>query len=109
MPLLKLSSETFAEMLMDMYFNIATKRSFDRMVLYDGKLLPGGCRCFRDEDQRADRQPEFTQLDLEMSFVKGEQVMEVIEGILRRLWQDMLGETIPSPFPRMSYHNAMAK
>jgi aspartyl-tRNA synthetase len=66
-------------------------------------------RCFRDEDLRADRQPEFTQLDLEMSFAKGEQVMQVIEKLLIVLWEQMLGERIEQPIPKMTYHNAMAK
>lgn len=66
-------------------------------------------RCFRDEDQRADRQPEFTQLDLEMSFSKGEQVMVVIEDLLKRLWKDMLGIEVQTPFLRMPYHEAMAR
>lgn len=67
-------------------------------------------RCFRDEDHRADRQPEFTQIDLEMSFAKGEDVMQQIETILRRLWISMIDEKIPeSNFPRMSYHDAMSQ
>ena len=66
-------------------------------------------RCFRDEDLRADRQPEFTQLDLEMSFATGEDVISVIETLLRRLWNKMLSSDIPTPFPRMTYHEAMSK
>ncbi|KAF2140985.1 uncharacterized protein K452DRAFT_309439 [Aplosporella prunicola CBS 121167] len=66
-------------------------------------------RCFRDEDLRADRQPEFTQLDLEMSFATGEDVMQVIENLIRRLWADLLDIKLPSKFPRMAYNDAMAK
>jgi aspartyl-tRNA synthetase len=66
-------------------------------------------RCFRDEDLRADRQPEFTQLDLEMSFATGEDVVKVMEGLLKRLWKDMLNVEIDTPFVRMKYHDAMAK
>ena len=64
------------------------------------------CRCFRDEDPRADRQPEFTQIDLEMSFVRREQIMNMMEGFVRRLWKDILGYDVP-PLQRMSYRDAM--
>jgi len=64
-------------------------------------------RCFRDEDLRADRQPEFTQLDLEMSFVQAEDVMDVSEGCIVRIMKDVLGVEVPRPFPRMSYDDAM--
>ncbi|KAL2004889.1 hypothetical protein VTN00DRAFT_3162 [Thermoascus crustaceus] len=67
-------------------------------------------RCFRDEDLRADRQPEFTQLDLEMSFATGEDVMTTIEGVVRRLWSSLMKEPAPSgPFKRMSYQEAMSR
>jgi aspartyl-tRNA synthetase len=66
-------------------------------------------KCFRDEDLRADRQPEFTQLDLEMSFARGEQVMQVIEGLLVALWKGMLGIEVEKPILRLTYHEAMAK
>ncbi len=64
------------------------------------------CRCFRDEDPRADRQAEFTQIDLEMSFVRRDQVMAMMEGFVRRLWKDMAGADIP-PLRRMTYREAM--
>ncbi|MFO0492647.1 MAG: aspartate--tRNA ligase [bacterium] len=64
------------------------------------------CRCFRDEDPRADRQPEFTQIDLEMSFVRREHIIEMMEGFVRRLWQEMAGYAVPS-IQQMSYRQAM--
>jgi len=64
-------------------------------------------KCFRDEDLRADRQPEFTQIDLEASFVSEEDVMAVGEGLVRSLFQEILGITLPTPFPRMRYTDAM--
>jgi aspartyl-tRNA synthetase len=64
------------------------------------------CRCFRDEDPRADRQAEFSQIDLEMSFVRREHVMEMMEGFARRLWKDVLGIDVPK-FQVMSYRDAM--
>jgi aspartyl-tRNA synthetase len=64
-------------------------------------------RCFRDEDFRADRQPEFTQLDIEMSFVDQDDVIAVTERILSDLFKDVLGVTIPLPIPHMTYRDAM--
>ncbi|MBI5863510.1 MAG: aspartate--tRNA ligase [Planctomycetes bacterium] len=66
-------------------------------------------RCFRDEDSRKDRQPEFTQLDVEMSFVQMDDVLNVAEGYLVRVWKEVLGVDLPRPFPRMSYQQAMAE
>ena len=66
-------------------------------------------RCFRDEDFRADRQPEFTQVDLEMSFVTREDVIEVAEDLVERLWAELAGYQIPRPLPRMTYADAMAR
>jgi aspartyl-tRNA synthetase len=64
-------------------------------------------RCYRDEDLRADRQPEFTQVDLEMSFIDREDMYALIEGILKRTWKETIGVDIPTPFPRMMYAEAM--
>ncbi len=64
-------------------------------------------RCFRDEDLRADRQPEFTQVDLEMSFADEEAVMDLHEGMMSELFETVLGRTVSCPFPRMSYAEAM--
>ncbi len=63
-------------------------------------------RCFRDEDFRADRQPEFTQLDVEMSFCERADVVAVAEKVIRALWKEILGVEIPSPIPHMTWHEA---
>ncbi|HEX7335792.1 MAG TPA: aspartate--tRNA ligase, partial [Gemmatimonadales bacterium] len=65
-------------------------------------------RCFRDEDLRADRQPEFTQIDLEASFVSAEDIQTVVERVLVDLWKEG-GVTVPQPFPRLSYRDAMER
>jgi len=66
-------------------------------------------RCFRDEDLRADRQPEFTQLDMEMAFVDESDVQATVEGLLRHLFATLLGETLPDPLPRMTWDEAMRR
>lgn len=66
-------------------------------------------RCFRDEDLRADRQPEFTQLDIETSFVDEEDFMSLMEELIRSLFANVLEEALPNPFPRMTYAEAMAR
>jgi len=66
-------------------------------------------KCFRDEDLRSDRQPEFTQIDLEMSFVEKEDIQAMIEGLFVRLWKEILDIEIPAPFRRMTYKDAMTK
>ena len=66
-------------------------------------------RCFRDEDLRADRQPEFTQVDLEMSFADEEQVMGIAEGLMARVFKDVMGKELALPFPRMPWDEAMAR
>src|SRR5215831_7642349 len=64
-------------------------------------------RCFRDEDQRADRQLEFTQIDIEMSFVEREDIYALIEGLLQRIWKTALNIDVPVPFKRLTYHEAI--
>jgi aspartyl-tRNA synthetase len=64
-------------------------------------------RCFRDEDQRADRQLEFTQIDIEMSFIEREDIYNLVEGLLKRVWKTALGMDIPAPFKRVSFEEAM--
>ena len=64
-------------------------------------------RCFRDEDLRADRQPEFTQIDMELSFVDVEDILEINEGLFKRLFKEVMGVDLPTPFERMSYADAM--
>ena len=66
-------------------------------------------KCFRDEDLRADRQPEFTQIDCEMSFVEQEDVLKTFEGMMRTLFKNVLDVDIPDPLPRMSWYEAMDK
>ena len=81
---------------------------------YKQMLMVGGieryyqmARCYRDEDLRADRQPEFTQVDIEMSFIEREDIYALIEGMLKRVWKEVLNVDIPTPFPRMPYKEAM--
>ena len=66
-------------------------------------------RCIREEDQRADRQLEITQIDLEMSFIDRENVIAIIEGLLRKIWKEILNVEIPIPIPHMQYDEAMSR
>ncbi|MDR2300578.1 MAG: aspartate--tRNA ligase [Deltaproteobacteria bacterium] len=84
--------------------------------LFKQLLMMGGVdrycqivKCFRDEDLRADRQPEFTQVDLEMSFVSQEEIIEVLEGYVGLVFQKILGVKLPRPFPRLTYDQAMSQ
>jgi aspartyl-tRNA synthetase len=84
--------------------------------LYKQLLMAGGsdryfqiAKCFRDEDLRADRQPEFTQIDLEMSFITPDEVLEIQEGFLKRLMKEVMQLDIETPFPRMCYKEAMGR
>lgn len=64
-------------------------------------------RCFRDEDLRADRQPEFTQIDLEMSFVDAEDIQSCVEGFIQRVFKEVVGVDVPTPLPRLTFADAM--
>ncbi|HEY7225186.1 MAG TPA: aspartate--tRNA ligase [Micromonosporaceae bacterium] len=66
-------------------------------------------RCYRDEDFRADRQPEFTQLDIEMSFITQDDIIALAEQIVARLWGELAGHEVPLPIPRLTWHAAMAR
>jgi len=84
--------------------------------LFKQLLMMGGmdryyqiARCFRDEDLRADRQPEFSQLDIEMAFVSEEDIMQMTEAMVRKLFKNQLGVDLPDPFPRMPYEEAMRR
>lgn len=81
------------------------------------QLLMGGgldryyqiVRCFRDEDLRGDRQPEFTQVDIETSFLSAEEIQEMMEGLLKKVMKDTLGVEVTTPFPRLSFVEAMSR
>ncbi len=66
-------------------------------------------KCFRDEDLRADRQPEFTQIDVEMSFVEAEDIMGMMERLIKKIWKDAMGIDLKVPFLRITYHDAMER
>ena len=84
-----------------MYKQLSMVAGFDRYMQI--------ARCFRDEDLRADRQPEFTQIDLEMSFVDMEDVLKIGEGYLKRVFREVLNIDIPTPLPRLTYADAMSR
>ena len=82
--------------------------------LFKQLLMVAGCdkymqivRCFRDEDPRADRQAEFTQLDVEMAFIDRENIISIMEGLLRKIWKEVLGVEVPNPIPHMDHDEAM--
>ncbi len=84
-----------------LYKQLSMVAGFDRYIQL--------ARCFRDEDLRADRQPEFTQIDMEMSFVDVEDVLEIGEGFMKAVFKDVLDVDIPLPLPRLTYTEAMER
>lgn len=84
-----------------MYKQLLMIAGFDRYIQL--------ARCFRDEDLRADRQPEFTQIDLEMSFVDTDDILEMLEGFVKRLYKEVLNVDITLPLPRLTYDEAMKR
>lgn len=84
-----------------MYKQLLMISGFDRYIQL--------ARCFRDEDLRADRQPEFTQIDLEMSFVDVDDILEMLEGFVHKLYKDILNVEITTPLPRLTYDEAMRR
>ena len=82
-----------------MYKQLLMLSGFDRYIQL--------ARCFRDEDLRADRQPEFTQIDMELSFVDVEDILSINEGLFKRLFKELLNQDLETPFERMSYNDAM--
>ncbi len=84
-----------------LYKQILMISGFDRYVQI--------VKCFRDEDLRSDRQPEFTQIDVEMSFVDREDIISITEGLFSQLWKEILGIDIPIPFPRLTYSEAISR
>lgn len=84
-----------------MYKQLLMISGFDRYIQL--------ARCFRDEDLRADRQPEFTQIDLEMSFVDTDDILECLEGFVKRLYKEILNVDIATPLPRLTYDEAMSR
>ena len=84
-----------------MYKQLLMISGFDRYIQL--------ARCFRDEDLRADRQPEFTQIDLEMSFVDTDDILECLEGFIKRLYKNVLNVEIETPLPRLTYDEAMSR
>jgi len=84
-----------------LYKQLSMVAGFDRYIQL--------ARCFRDEDLRADRQPEFTQVDLEMSFVELDDVLDMVEGYMARLFQEILGRELSRPFKRITYNEAITR
>jgi len=92
----------------EFYALVQSPQQYKQMLMVAGvERYYQMARCFRDEDLRADRQPEFTQIDIEMSFIDREDMYKLIEGLLQRIWKDVIDVDLELPFPHMSYHDAM--
>lgn len=92
----------------EFYALIQSPQQFKQMLMVAGvERYFQLAKCFRDEDLRADRQPEFTQIDIEMSFIDREDMYSMMEGLMQRIWRDTLGVELQTPFPRMPYREAM--
>lgn len=92
----------------DFYALSQSPQQYKQMLMVAGiERYFSMARCFRDEDLRADRQPEFTQIDMEMSFVERDDVYSIVEGLLARIWKETLGVDLPTPFLRLTYQDAM--
>ena len=91
-----------------MYALAQSPQQYKQMLMVAGiEKYYSLARCFRDEDLRADRQPEFTQIDLEMSFIECEDIYALIEGMLKKIWKDTINVDIETPFKRMAFKDAM--
>src|SRR5688500_13506744 len=85
-------------------------RSFKQLLMVSGfDRYYQIVKCFRDEDLRAERQPEFTQLDIETSFLTQDQIMQTMEALTRHIFRDAIGADLANPFPRMSFAEAMRR
>ena len=92
----------------EFYALVQSPQQYKQMLMVAGvERYYQMARCFRDEDLRADRQPEFTQIDIEMSFIDREDMYKLIEGLLQRIWKDVINVDLELPFPHLSYHDAM--
>ena len=92
----------------EFYALVQSPQQYKQMLMVAGiERYYQMARCFRDEDLRADRQPEFTQIDIEMSFIDREDMYQLIEGLFKRIWKDVIDVDLELPFPRISYQQAM--
>lgn len=92
----------------EFYALVQSPQQYKQMLMVAGvERYYQMARCFRDEDLRADRQPEFTQIDIEMSFIDREDMYKLIEGLFQRIWKDVINVDLELPFPHISYHEAM--
>ena len=92
----------------EFYALVQSPQQYKQMLMVAGvERYYQMARCFRDEDLLSDRQPEFTQIDIEMSFIDREDMYNLIEGLFQRIWKDVINVNLELPFPHISYHDAM--